>query len=103
MLNKDGEIWFDKPLIVGNDVYNFYKEKQDDKIWRVEHLVLIDIEKGLVDGNIDEVMGELLFSFDMKRIYNLWIDYPHNFTKDEKEIFDKENPYWKDFFKNRQK
>lgn len=102
MLNdKDNEIWFNEPYFVGNDVYNFYKEKKDNKVWRVEHLVLIDKEKGLVEGNIDEMMGEILFSFDMKKIYNLWQDYPHNFTKEEKELFDKENPYWRDFFKNR--
>lgn len=86
-----------------SDVYEFYKENLENKIWKVTHYILYDKEKGFVDGNIDVAIGELLFSFDKKKIYNLWIDYPHNFTKEEKEIFDKENPYWRDFFKIRDK
>ena len=39
---------------------------------------------------------------DGKKFYNMFADYPHNMTKEEKEIFDKENLYWKDFFKDRQ-
>lgn len=65
---------------------DFYKENENDKIWWVE--------------NLDSV-GEFLFSFDKKKIYNLFEDYPHNLTKEEKKIFDKENPYWVNFFKDR--
>ena len=66
-----------------NSNFRFDKKKDNDKIWSVEEI-----------GNI----GKLLYSFDKKNIYNLWTDYPHNFTKEEKELFDKENPYWKEFF-----
>lgn len=69
-----------------NSNFRFYKKKDNDKIWSVEEI-----------GNI----GKLLYSFDKKNIYNLWTDYPHNFTKEEKELFDKENPYWKEFFSGR--
>ena len=48
------------------------------------------------------MVGHHLFSFDKKKIYNLFADYPHNLTTEEKEIFDKENPFWKDFFLDRQ-
>ena len=48
------------------------------------------------------MVGHHLFSFDKKKIYNLFADYPHNLTAEEKEIFDKENPFWKDFFSDRQ-
>lgn len=48
-----------------------------------------------------EVIGERLFTFDGVKIYNLFADYPYNLSKEEKEIFDKENPYWRDFFKDR--
>ena len=66
-----------------NSNFRFYKKKDNDKIWSVEEIGYI---------------GKLLYSFDKKNIYNLWTDYPHNFTKEEKELFDKENPYWKEFF-----
>ncbi|MGL5913206.1 MAG: DUF7675 family protein [Bacteroidales bacterium] len=64
----------------------FYKEKASDKIFWV---------------NNTDVIGEHLFSFDKKKIYNLFEDYPHNLTKAEKSIFDKENPYWASFFSDR--
>ena len=69
-----------------NSNFRFYKKKDNDKIWSVEEIGYI---------------GKLLYSFDKKNIYNLWTDYPHNFTKEEKELFDKENPYWKEFFSDR--
>ena len=69
-----------------NSNFRFYKKKDNDKIWSVEKIGYI---------------GKLLYSFDKKNIYNLWTDYPHNFTKEEKELFDKENPYWKEFFSGR--
>ena len=65
----------------------FYKENESDKIWWVD--------------NIDKV-GVLLFSFDKKKTFNLFQDYPWKLTAEQKELFDKENPYWKDFFKDRQ-
>lgn len=64
----------------------FYKEKKTDKIWWVDN---------------PEVIGELLFSFDKKKIFNLFQDYPWELSAEQKAIFDKENPYWADFFKNR--
>ncbi len=66
--------------------FEFYKKKNEDKVWWVEK---------------SDTIGEHLFSFDKKKIYNLFRDYPHELTNEEKEIFDKENPYWVDFFKDR--
>ena len=65
---------------------DFYKKNENNVVWWVD--------------NIDKV-GEHLFSFDKKKIYNLFSDYPHNLSKEEVEIFNKENPYWSDFFKYR--
>ncbi|WP_349763740.1 hypothetical protein [Fusobacterium sp. SYSU M8D902] len=67
---------------------DFYKENKDDTIWWVNDL---------------DTKGEFLFSFDKKKIYNLFADYPHTLSKKEKEIFDRENPYWAKFFKDRSK
>jgi hypothetical protein len=50
--------------------------------------------------NLDTV-GQHLFSFDKQTVFNLFADYPHNLTIEQREIFDKENPYWADFFKDR--
>lgn len=65
----------------------FYKEHPNDKIWWL--------------NNADETTGEFVFSFDRKKLYNLFRDYPHNMTEKEIEIFNKENPYWAEFFKDR--
>ena len=68
--------------------YDFYKNNKKDTIYW--------------DNNFD-IIGEFLFSFDKKTIYNLFRDYPYKLNKEQKEIFDKENPYWADFFSDRNK
>ena len=67
---------------------NFYKKNETDTIWWIEKT---------------DSIGEHLFSFDKNKIYNLFRDYPYELSNEEKEIFDKENPYCADFFKDRQK
>lgn len=63
---------------------DFYHNEPDDKIWWVDNM---------------EAIGEFLFSFDKKKIFNLFEDYPHKLTPEQKELFDRENPFWKDFFR----
>ena len=65
----------------------FYHQYDGDVIWWVD--------------NGDTVKGERLFTFDKQKIFNLFSDYPWKLTKNERELFDKENPYWADFFKDR--
>lgn len=65
---------------------NFYKNNEEDLIYWVD--------------DPDEV-GAWEFTFDKKKIYNMFRDYPHELTKEEVEIFDRENPYWAEFFKDR--
>ncbi len=62
--------------------YKFLKRHRTDKIWWAH-----------TEGHI----GELKISFDKKTIINLWTDY-HTLPPEQKELFDKENPYWADFF-----
>jgi hypothetical protein len=66
--------------------YDFYKNNKSDKVFWVD--------------NVDNI-GEHMFSFDKVKIYNLFADSPHNLTQEEKEIFDKENEYWRDYFADR--
>ena len=66
--------------------YHFYKANKSDKIYWVDNV---------------EYVGEHLFTFDKKKIFNLFADYPHNLTKEQNDIFDKENPYLADFFGDR--
>lgn len=65
---------------------DFYKEKEADAVWWMD------------DFNS---VGKHLFSFDKKKIYNLFADYPYNMTAEEVAIFSKENPYWREFFQDR--
>lgn len=65
----------------------FYKNDAADKIWWVD--------------NAKDEKGVFLFSFDKKKVYNLFSDYPWKLTSEEKAIFDKENPSWAEFFKDR--
>ena len=66
----------------------YFKNNPDDAIWWVD--------------NGDEVKGEWLFSFDRKTVFNMFADYPHKLTPEQKAIFDRENPYWAEFFADRQ-
>lgn len=65
---------------------DFYKKEDGDTIWWADDL---------------DHYGHFFFSFDKEKTYNLFRDYPHNLTSEEKVIFDKENPYWANFFKER--
>ncbi len=65
----------------------WYKNNDSDKIWWKD---------------TPDVVGEWLFSFDKKEeVFNMFADYPHKLTAEQKAIFDKENPEWADFFSDR--
>lgn len=65
---------------------DFYKNNETDSIWWVD-----DLDK----------VGRFLFSFDKKQVFNLFSDFPYKLTKEQVDIFVKENPYWAEFFKDR--
>lgn len=69
------------------DKQRFYKNNRGDKIWWVDS---------------SESVGQWLFTFDKKTIFNMFSDYPYKLTPEQKEIFDKENPNWAEFFADRQ-
>lgn len=63
-----------------------YKKNPNDVVMWVENL---------------KVVGEMEFTFDGKKFFNLFQDYPEKLTAEEKTIFDEENPRWAEFFKGR--
>lgn len=81
----------------GHDIYIFKKRNKKDQIYWVTHYV--SYTSGFDDGDL--MLGELLISFDHHNILSLWSDYPWKFTPEQKALFDKENPYWADFFERR--
>ena len=58
------------------------KRKETDEIWW---------------SYTPDQLGEMVFSFDKVKDFYLFRDYPSNLTKEQKEIFDRENPYWADY------
>jgi hypothetical protein len=65
---------------------SFYKNEPNSKVYWVDN---------------PDAIGVHEFSFDKKRVFNLFEDYPYALTPEEKAIFDKYEPYWADFFKDR--
>lgn len=65
---------------------NWYKDEETSKVWWLD---------------TPGVIGELVFSFDKERRYNLFQDYPWKLTPEQKAIFDKEYPEWAEFFADR--
>lgn len=65
-----------------------FKNSPKDKIWWLD--------------NGDKAKGEWIFTFDKKTFFNMFEDYPSKLSKEQKDIFDKENPYWADFFRERE-
>ena len=66
--------------------FEFYKNEPTDTIWWVDN---------------PDKLGERLFSFDKKVVFNLFADYPDKLTPAQRKIFDAENPYWANFFRDR--
>ena len=58
---------------------NWYKNNETDQIWWKD---------------TPDSVGEWLFSFDKKQVFNMFADYPHNLTPEQKKIFG-------EFFKDR--
>ncbi|MCR5283438.1 MAG: hypothetical protein K6E18_08715 [Lachnospiraceae bacterium] len=60
----------------GSDRY-FYKKKKSDSVWWLK-----------------ESAGGPKISFDKEVVFDLMRDYPDKLSAEQKEIFDKENPFW---------
>lgn len=50
----------------------------------------------------NDMLGIFEFTFDGGiTVYNMYRDYPYKLTPEQKAIFDKENPFWADYFRDR--
>ena len=77
-------------------MFRFWHKKKEKETWRKQNETdeIWWLEKS-------DSIGEFVFSFDKKTKFNLFQDYPYKLTPEQKEIFDTENPYWKNFFRDR--
>ncbi len=66
--------------------YEFIKENEGDQVWWLDNY---------------DVIGEHVFSFNRKKRYNLFRDYPDKLSVREWLTFNAENPYWAEFFADR--
>jgi len=62
---------------------DFYRE-EGDQIW--------DVEKK------EREFGQIYFTFDQKKVYEFYKDYPNALTPEERAVFDKENPILAELF-----
>ncbi len=65
------------------DRYPLYRRCKDGKI------LWVDFE--------GECTGAMIFTFDKVHFYSFYRDYPDKLTKEERELFLKENPTFKDW------
>lgn len=77
-------------------ITEFRREKEGDLVYWAS-------QGEMRDGVFIPDDGVYLFSFDKKKIYNLFRDYPWALTAEEKEIFDRENPFWAEQLASRSK
>lgn len=63
-----------------------YKQKRGDKIRWVD---------------TSDKDGEYIFTFDGENFFNMFRDYPYKLTPEQRDLFDKENPVWAEFFSDR--
>ena len=77
--------------VVKEGEVKFYKRYPEDQIWWVD------------TGEGKGYIGKQDFSFDKKKVYSLYADYPWELSEEEKAIFDKEYPEWAEVFRFRTK
>ena len=64
----------------------FFKKKDSDKIWWTRN---------------PEMLVSVRFTFDKKKLYDPFKDYPYNLTEEEIKIFDEENPEMAEYYSYR--
>jgi len=69
-----------------SEEYEFYRKDDSSKVWW---------------AMVRDKKGDFIFSFDRKKTYNLFQDYPYKLSEEEKRIFDQYEPFWADFFSKR--
>ena len=65
---------------------HWYKNEPTDFVWWLDN---------------PDVIGEFVFSFDRRKQFNLFQDFPFKLTAAQRRIFERENPFWAEFFEDR--
>ncbi|MDO4764080.1 MAG: hypothetical protein Q4A00_06825 [Flavobacteriaceae bacterium] len=68
------------------------KESFKDIFINSKHIIT-DCKEQYIASPIDKAVGEHLFSFDLKKVYNLFSDYPWALSTEEKELVRKQMKY----------
>lgn len=69
-----------------NKIGRWYKNNDCDKVWWLD-----------IPGSV----GLHIFSFDKYDKFNLFQEYPYRLSEEQLEVFNRENPYWHNFFIDR--
>lgn len=82
------------------DVKDLLRAKETGE-YDLERLVKIGSSSKIFWASPIGYVGTLLFSFDNKKFYSLFGDFPYKLTKEQIDFFVKEEPYWANFFRKR--
>ena len=96
---------FSKMNDISESCREVFNELAEEELKKYQSLSFTIDKKGKRAFEIDSLWGYyaekgngVCLAFDKKKIFNLFADYPHALTAEQKRIFDKENPFWADFF-----
>ena len=84
--NREPKIYESLEIISNTEEDKWYKKNENDVVWWLDN---------------KDAEDKYVFSFDKKTKFNIYKDYSFALTTEQKAIFDRENPKWRDFLKEK--